>query len=58
VDPDATVLPQGSVPVVMEEPEEEMPANLMADVDEDELHRRRTNPELFKVTISLIEVCK
>ena len=57
VDPDAVVLPQGNVPVEgpgalgVENGEEPLPTALVPDVDAEELHRRRTNQELFKVRI-------
>nr|KAG5714709.1 hypothetical protein BaRGS_000197 [Batillaria attramentaria] len=63
VDPDAVVLPQGSVPTegpgapgvgVKEDEAEPLPTALVPDVEAEELHRRRTNQELFKVIKDLL----
>ena len=59
VDPDAVTLPQGHVPAEgpgapgMDNAEEPLPTALLPDVEADELHRRRTNQELFKVIAAL-----
>ena len=57
VDPDAIVLPQGTVPAegpgapgAENGPEQPLPTALLPDVDAEELHRRRTTQELFKVS--------
>ncbi|KAK7111211.1 EF-hand calcium-binding domain-containing protein 6-like isoform X2 [Littorina saxatilis] len=60
VDPDAVVLPQGNVPA--EDPGAPgdgvdlglLPTALVPDVDSEELHRRRTNQELFKAIKDLL----